>query len=228
MDIFIVNATPRSETLANLNRYLVDKIPVLFVTLKAWEDKLSLHRQEGPRMKGTFVEDVRGFTLLERTQAHTHAQVILQEEQVPVARLVLNLKKLLHHNKVLDKAIMKELGWKKYGDNTNTPDVPYIGEGGLRKTKWVCYDTRSPNPIIEGTNGPDDPIYTQDLHAAPQLHPNFNEAKGFQDDRLQIFHPTFKSRPLVDHALGELDDMGLRGEVNRFRYWANEQDKKHQ
>jgi hypothetical protein len=120
------------------------------------------------------------------------------------------------------------IGWKKYGDDANTPDMPYIGEGGLRKTKWVCYDMRSPNPVIKGTNGLDDPIYTRDLHAVPQLYPNFDEAKGFQDDRLQIFHPTFKSRPLVDCALGELDDVGLRGEVNRFRCWANERDKKHQ
>jgi len=120
------------------------------------------------------------------------------------------------------------IGWKKYGDDANTPDMPYIGEGGLRKTKWVCYDMRSPNPVIKGTNGLDDPIYTRDLHAVPQLYPNFDEAKGFQDDRLQIFHPAFKSRMLVDHALGELDDVGLRGETNRFRHWANEQDKKYQ
>jgi hypothetical protein len=62
----------------------------------------------------------------------------------------------------------------------------------------------------------------------PQSPPNFDEAKGFQDDQLQIFHPTFKSRKLIDRALGELNDMGLRGEVIRFRHWANEQDKAHQ
>jgi hypothetical protein len=65
MDIFMVNATPRPETLADLNRYLVDKIPALFGMLKAWEDELSLHKQEGPRMEGAFVEDVRGFMIPE-------------------------------------------------------------------------------------------------------------------------------------------------------------------
>jgi hypothetical protein len=123
---------------------------------------------------------------------------------------------------------MIELGWKQYGDDTNIPDVPYVGVEGLCKTKWVHYDMRSPNPVIEGTNGPDEPIYTQDLHAVPQLHPNFDEAKGFQDDRLQIFHPAFRSWALVDRALGELGDVGLDGEVNRFRYWANERDRKRQ
>jgi hypothetical protein len=123
---------------------------------------------------------------------------------------------------------MKELGWKKYGDDANTPDVPYAGEGELKRTKWVRYDLSSPNPLVKGTNGPGEPIYARDLHAAPQPNPNFNEAKGFQDDRLQIFHPAFKSRMLVDRALGELGDVGLRGETNRFRHWANERDKKHQ
>jgi hypothetical protein len=42
MDIFIVNATPIPETLADLSRYLVDKIPVVFGTLKAWEDELTV------------------------------------------------------------------------------------------------------------------------------------------------------------------------------------------
>jgi hypothetical protein len=118
--------------------------------------------------------------MLEDSQTCTYAQVLLQEEQVLMARLILNLKKSIHHNKKLDKAIMKELGWKKYGDDADTPNIPYMAEGGLNKTKWVHYDTRSPNPVIEGTNGPDDPIYMQDLHAAPQLHPNFNKAKVFK------------------------------------------------
>ena len=61
MDIFMVNATPRPETLDNLSKYLVDKIPALFGTLKAWEDELS--SQERPPMGRTFMEDVRGFTL---------------------------------------------------------------------------------------------------------------------------------------------------------------------
>jgi hypothetical protein len=147
---------------------------------------------------------------------------------VPVARPVLSTGEASRHRQIINDAIMIELGWKRYGDNANTPDVPYVGEGGLCKSKWVCYDMRSPNPVIEGTNGPDEPIYMQDLHAVLQLHPNFDEAKGFQDDRLQIFHPAFRSRALVDCALGELDDVGLNREVNRFRYWANERDKKHQ
>jgi hypothetical protein len=33
---------------------------------------------------------------------------------------------------------------------------------------------------------------------------------------------------LIDCALGELDDVGLRGETNRFRHWANKRDKKYQ
>jgi hypothetical protein len=131
---------------------------------------------------------------------------------------MVDLKESICHGKVLDEAIMKELGWKKYGDDTNTPDIPYMGEDGIKKTKWVRYDLNKPNPSIEGTDGLDKPTYTRDLQAIPQPNPNFNEAKGFQDDRLQIFHPAFRSRPLVDHALGELDDMGLRGEVYRYRY----------
>ena len=145
-----------------------------------------------------------------------------------MARQTLGLAQSLRHGKAIDAAIMKELGWKQCGDHADTPNVPYVGERGLTNTKWVRYDMRSPNPVIEGTNGPDDPIYTRDLHAVPQRHPNFDEAKGFQDDRLQIFHPAFRSRPLVDRALGELDDVGLKGEVTRFRYWANERDKKCQ
>jgi hypothetical protein len=147
---------------------------------------------------------------------------------MPVARSELNIRQSICYDKQVNAAIMKELGWKKYGDNSSMPDVPYMGEEGLKRTKWVCYNLSTFNPTVEGTNGPSKLIYARNLHATPQLHPNFNEAKGFQDDRLQIFHPTFKSRMLVDCTLGELEDMGLKAEVIRFRHWANEQDKKHQ
>jgi hypothetical protein len=63
MDIFMVNATPRPETLDNLSKYLVNKIPAIFGTLKAWEDEITV--QEGQTMGGTFIEDVRGFTIPE-------------------------------------------------------------------------------------------------------------------------------------------------------------------
>jgi hypothetical protein len=65
MDIFMVNATPRPETLDDLSQYLVNKILALFRTLKAWEDKLL--PQERPPMGGIFMEDVRGFMIPEQT-----------------------------------------------------------------------------------------------------------------------------------------------------------------
>jgi hypothetical protein len=105
---------------------------------------------------------------------------------MPVARLAVEIRETARYDKQVNAAIMKELGWKRYGDDTNMPDVPYMGEEGLKRTK------------------------------------------GFQDDRLQIFHPAFKSRMLINCALGELEDVGLKAEVIRFRHWANEQDKKHQ
>ena len=64
MDIFMVNATPNPETLDDLSQYLVNKIPALFRTLKAWEDKLTT--QEAQTMGRTFMEDVRGFMVPER------------------------------------------------------------------------------------------------------------------------------------------------------------------
>jgi hypothetical protein len=64
MDIFMVNATPRPETMDDLSQYLVDKIPAIFGTLKAWEDELTV--QEGQTVGGTFMEDVGGFMVLER------------------------------------------------------------------------------------------------------------------------------------------------------------------
>jgi hypothetical protein len=69
LDIFMVNATRRPETLANLSKYLVNKIPMIFGTLKAWENELiqNKHHQEGLPQTGAFMEDVRGFMLPERT-----------------------------------------------------------------------------------------------------------------------------------------------------------------
>jgi hypothetical protein len=202
MDIFMVNATPRPETLADLSRYMVDKILALFGTLKAWEDELI--PQTGPQMGGTFMEDVGGFMQPEREQTHPYALFLLQKEQVLVARLPLEIKKKLHYNKQLNAAIMEELGWKEYSNDANIPDVPYMGDEGLKRTKWVHYNLSTLNPCIEGTDGPDDTIYRQDLHAMPQSPPNFDEAKGFQDGRLQIFHPTFKEqkahRPCIEGA----------------------------
>jgi hypothetical protein len=69
MDIFMVNATPRPETLDDLSRYLVDRIPALFGTLKAWEDELT--PQKGPQMGGAFMEDVGGFMIPEQERART-------------------------------------------------------------------------------------------------------------------------------------------------------------
>jgi hypothetical protein len=83
MDIFMVNATPRPETLDDLSQYLVDKIPAIFRTLKAWEDELTV--QKGQAVGGTFMEDVGGFTVLEQERARTDTLLVLQEKQVPVA-----------------------------------------------------------------------------------------------------------------------------------------------
>jgi hypothetical protein len=87
LDIFMVNATRRPETLANLSKYLVDKIPAIFGTLKAWENELIPHKQyqEGLPQTGAFMEDIGGFTLPERTRPHTNALPLLQKEQVLVA-----------------------------------------------------------------------------------------------------------------------------------------------
>jgi hypothetical protein len=66
----------------------------------------------------------------------------------------------------------------------------------------------------------DCPVYCRDLHADPKPLPNFNDAKGFQDNQLQVFFPEFRSCRLVDRALGEVGDMGLTAEVHRlYTYW---------
>jgi hypothetical protein len=177
MDIFMVNATPRPETVDDLSQYLVDKILAIFGTLKAWEDELTV--QERQAVGGTFMEDVGGFMVLEREWAHTNALFVLQEKQMPMAWPAVEIRETAHYDKQVNAAIMKELGWKRYGDDANMPDVPYMGEEGLRRTKWVRYDLSTFNPTVKGTNGPGELIYAQDLHATPQSHPNFNEARGF-------------------------------------------------
>ena len=79
---------------------------------------------------------------------------------MPMARSELNLRQSICYDKQVNAAIMKELGWKMYSDDANTPNVPYIGEEGLKRTKWVHYDLSSLNPLIEGTDGPSENIYT--------------------------------------------------------------------
>jgi hypothetical protein len=104
--------------------------------------------------------------------------------------------------------------------STNTPRVLYENEHGTHECRWVWYDIAATNPQIEGSNRMDCPVYRHNLHADPKPLPNFNDAKGFQDDQLQVFFLGFGSRRLVDRALGEVGDMGLTAEVHRLcTFW---------
>jgi hypothetical protein len=80
----------------------------------------------------------------------------------------------------IDKELMKAGGWVEY--STNTPCVLYENEHGTQECWWVQYDIATANPQVEGSNGMDCPIYYHDLHADPKPLPNFNDAKGFQDN----------------------------------------------
>jgi hypothetical protein len=75
---------------------------------------------------------------------------------------------------------MKAGGWVEY--SANTPRVLYENEHGTHECRWVQYDIAAANPQIKGSNGMDCPIYRCDLHTDPKPLPNFNDAKGFQDD----------------------------------------------
>jgi hypothetical protein len=96
----------------------------------------------------------------------------------------------------MEDELMKGGGWVKY--SANTPHVLYETNHGTQTCQWVRYDLAAANPQVEGSNGIDCPVYCQDLHADPQPLPNFNDAKGFQDNQLQVFFPGFGSCHLID------------------------------
>src|SRR5882672_8396569 len=90
--------------------------------------------------------------------------------------------------------------------------------------RWVWYELNRNNPCALGTQGMVRPIYEQELHANPCPAPNFSEPHQFHDDALQVFHYNHGSRALVDQALTQLGDVGLEGEVARYRFLMKERD----
>lgn len=125
----------------------------------------------------------------------------------------------------VDYIRMKNLGWVRYNPFLHKlTRVDYKENSQRHMCGWVRYNINLPNPQVQGCNGPNMPIYSHNLHTNPCNAPNFTEPWFFQDDALQIFHPTHTSHALVDRTVTDLHDPELEAEILRFRYHMGQCD----
>jgi len=129
-------------------------------------------------------------------------------------------------NKQTEDGIMRNLGWVEYDAmQRNSVWVAYqTNDDTIDTCRWVRYELNRSNPCALGMQGMIRPIYEQELHANPHPAPNFSEPRQFRDDTLQVFHYNHGSHALVDRALAQLRDIGLEGEVARYRFLMEERD----
>ena len=121
---------------------------------------------------------------------------------------------------------MRNLGWVEYDAmKRDSIRVAYQTNNNTIDTcRWVRYELNRSNPHALGTQGMVRPIYKQELHANPRPAPNFSEPCQFCNNTLQIFHYNHGSHALVDCTLIQLGDIGLEGEVARYRFLMEEHD----
>src|SRR5579863_575742 len=77
--------------------------------------------------------------------------------------------------------------------------------------------------MIEGIFSFGDRRYKQRLRPRPYPAPNFTNPGLFQDDYLEIFRADHQSRQLVDRAIQQLQDPGLRAEVRTTQFLWEQQ-----
>jgi hypothetical protein len=158
-----------------------------------------------------------------RAEEEERGRIILEEIGIPGP--LSNSPEQSDNGQVVDKDDdrMRAYGWVRYDPFSKESTWVDYEEGGVRHTcKWIRYHIRSPNPQVEGCQGPATKIYSRDLHANPCAAPNFTEPRFFRDDSLQIFHPTHTSRNLVDRAVADLHDPGLEADILHFRHYMGE------
>jgi len=122
--------------------------------------------------------------------------------------------------------IMRSLEWVEYDPmQCDSIRVAYqTNDNTIDTCRWVRYELNRNNPHALGTQGMIRPIYKQELHANPHPAPNFSEPHQFRNNALQVFHYNHGSCTLVDQALTQLGDIGLEGEVARYRFLIEEHD----
>jgi hypothetical protein len=188
--------------------------------LRAYREELAPHTVE--HELAPVAEDKED----DRTEEEERGRIVLEEIGIPGNYV--DSPEQSDDGQVMDKddERMMSFGWVKYDPFSKESTRVDYKEGGTRHTcKWIRYDVKALNPQVEGCQGPVTKIYSRDLHANPHAAPNFTEPRFFQDDSLQIFHPTHVSRSLVDRAIGDLHDPGLEADISRFRYYMGERDQ---
>ncbi|KAF8501141.1 hypothetical protein F5888DRAFT_1632909 [Russula emetica] len=92
-------------------------------------------------------------------------------------------------------------------------DISIPGPGGVEPARWVQYDFDTNSPELLATMGWGYTTHSFPLTARPRPYPI---APLTKKERF-LFHANQMFTPLVDGALDRERDVGLRGEVQRFR-----------
>ena len=98
-----------------------------------------------------------------------------------------------------------------------------VGTGTVR-AKYVRYRRNLPVPEIDGTMGVGHPVHTEALRLP---HPGTADRILLTAPQQRTFDPGMLTSTLIDQALEQIDDWGLKAEVDRYQFNVNQMEAKH-
>ena len=98
-----------------------------------------------------------------------------------------------------------------------------IGTGTVR-AKYIRYRRHLPVPEIDSTMGIGHPVHTEPLRL-----PHLGDANRtlLMAPQQRTFDPGMLTSNLIDQALEQIDDWGLKAEVDRYRFNVDQMEAKH-
>ena len=95
---------------------------------------------------------------------------------------------------------------------------------GTARAKYIRYRHNQPVPMIDGTMGVRQPIFSEPLRLP---HPGIAERALLTAPQQRVFDPGMLTSVVIDQTLEQLDDWALRAEVDRYRFNVDQLEAKH-
>ena len=95
---------------------------------------------------------------------------------------------------------------------------------GTARAKYIQYRRNQPIPMIDGTMGVGQPIFSEPLRLP---HPGIAERALLTAPPQRVFDPGMLTSTVIDQTLEQLDDWALRAEVDRYRFNVDQLEAKH-
>ena len=95
---------------------------------------------------------------------------------------------------------------------------------GTVRAKYIRYRCNQLIPVIDGTMGVGQPIFSEPLRLP---HPGVAERVLLTAPQQRVFDPGMLTSTVIDQALEQLDDWVLRAEVDCYRFNVDQLEAKH-